>query len=65
MEQIFEGIKYMFFWNGIFSNWHTSFFEINGVKYNCGEQYMMHQKALTFNDKETADKILVETSPRW
>lgn len=64
MEQTFKGLKYMFFWNGIFSNWHESNFEVNGVKYNCGEQYMMHQKAITFNDKEIADKILREYSPR-
>ena len=64
MEQTFKGVKYMFFWNGIFSNWHESHFEVNGVKYNCGEQYMMHQKAITFNDKEIADKILREYSPR-
>jgi ribA/ribD-fused uncharacterized protein len=65
MEQTFKGIKYMFFWDGIFSNWYKSPFKINGVKYNCGEQYMMHQKSLTFDDNETASKILIESSPRW
>lgn len=64
MEQTFKGVKYKFFWNGIFSNWHESNFEINGIKYNCGEQYMMHQKAITFKDKEIANKILCEYSPR-
>lgn len=64
MEQTFKGVKYIFFWNGIFSNWYESHFEVNGIKYNCGEQYMMYQKAMTFNDKEIADKILCECSPR-
>jgi ribA/ribD-fused uncharacterized protein len=63
MEQEFKGIKYMFFWNGIFSNWYESYFDINGIRYNCGEQYMMHQKAITFNDQETANKILRSSSP--
>jgi len=54
----------MFFWNGVFSNWHESHFEVDGVKYNCGEQYMMHQKAMTFNDQETANKILQAQSAR-
>lgn len=64
MEQTHNGIRYKFFWGGIFSNWYESNFELNGINYNCGEQYMMHQKALTFNDEETAKKILKEKSPR-
>jgi ribA/ribD-fused uncharacterized protein len=64
MEQTFNDIKYKFFWSGPFSNWHESYFQLNGITYNCGEQYMMHQKALTFGDQDTADKILKETSPR-
>ena len=64
MGQTFKGIKYMFFWGGIFSNWYESHFEINGVEYNCGEQYMMHQKAETFNDKDMSEKILQTYSPR-
>ena len=63
MEQIHNGIKYKFFWNGVFSNWHESHFKVNGVKYKCGEQYMMHQKAIMFGDEETADKILLAHSP--
>jgi len=58
MEETFNGVKYKFFWNGIFSNWYISHFEINGVKYNCTEQYMMHQKAKLFGDNRIADKII-------
>ena len=38
---------YTFFWRSEspFSQWHPSGFEVDGVKYNCAEQYMMHQKA--------------------
>ena len=62
MRQTFNGINYMFFWGGMFSNWYISDdqFTVDGITYNCGEQYMMYQKAMTFNDKETAKKILDE-----
>ena len=55
----------MFFWGGMFSNWYISDdqFTVDGITYNCGEQYMMYQKAMTFNDKETAKKILDEIVP--
>ena len=44
--------------NGYLSNWYHSPFTINGICYDSIEQYMMYQKALTFNDVETAEKIL-------
>lgn len=28
-----------------FSQFHPSYFKIDGVEYSCAEQYMMHQKA--------------------
>ena len=39
--------KYTFFWRSEskFSQWHPAEFEIDEIKYNCAEQYMMHQKA--------------------
>ena len=61
---IFKRTKYIFFWDGIFSNWHESNFSFNNINYNCVEQYMMHQKAIFFNDIETSDKILKELYPR-
>lgn len=56
--------KYVFFWNGIYSQWYVATMKIDGIEYNCCEQYMMHQKALTFGDLEIADEILLETNPR-
>jgi len=56
--------KYTFFWNGIFSNWHKAFFTVDGITFNCGEQFMMYKKAITFNDYETAEKVLIEQYPR-
>ncbi len=56
--------KYVFFWNGIYSQWYTSPMEIDGIKYICCEQYMMHQKALFFGDTDTAEKIMLTSDPR-
>lgn len=48
---------------GFLSNWYKSKFTVDGVQYTSMEQYMMHQKALTFNDVEIARQILNETNP--
>ncbi len=56
--------QFHFFWNGVFSNWHDSEFTLLGIKYSCAEQAMMYQKAITFNDHETAKLILATDSPR-
>lgn len=44
--------------NGYLSNWYLSDFYIENIRYSSMEQYMMHQKALLFQDAETADMIL-------
>ncbi len=46
-----------------FSQWHKADFKIDGIQYNCAEQYMMHQKALMFNDAEMAAQILKTPNP--
>lgn len=55
---------YVFFWGGIFSNWYPSDFKIDNFQYCCGEQYMMHQKALIFKDEFIASKILSTNDPK-
>ena len=42
------------------SNHFPSPLKVNGVRYNCMEQYLMHQKAFLFNDKE-AEKLILRT----
>jgi len=54
--------NYKFFLKGEFSNWFPSIFIADGVTYNCGEQYMMHQKAMWFNDIDVARKIMNSNS---
>jgi ribA/ribD-fused uncharacterized protein len=56
--------NFIFFWNGIYSQWHPSRFSIAGIEYNCCEQYMMAMKALTFNDQESYDMIMYANNPR-
>ena len=45
------------------SNHFPSPLEIDGIRYNCMEQYFMHQKAFLFNDKEAEKLILQTTNP--
>lgn len=58
-----ETETHIFFWGGEFSQWYKSKFTIDGIKYNCAEQYMMAQKALTFNDFESHHEIMMTKSP--
>ena len=56
--------KHVFFWEGIYSQWHKAPMTIDKIEYNSCEQYMMHQKALLFGDTEIAEKIMQESNPR-
>jgi len=53
-------MSYELFWGGIYSQWYQINMTINGVVYNCCEQYMMAEKARCFDDKE-AEKNILET----
>ena len=55
--------KYLFFWKESFSQWFRSKMVIDGIEYNCCEQYMMHQKAVIMKDYDTANKIMSESHP--
>lgn len=46
-----------------FSQWYPSYFIIDGIRYNCAEQYMMAEKARVFCNEETRKKILQATEP--
>ena len=53
----FYGYKYEF------SNFYQCRFELWGHTFNCGEQAFVWKKAETFNDLETANKILTTDNP--
>jgi ribA/ribD-fused uncharacterized protein len=55
--------KYVFFWNGIYSQWYSSPVTIDGMEFNCMEQWMMWNKAKLFGDDEVADLIMEATHP--
>lgn len=56
----------IFFWRGPLSQWPKSIIHDPSfnVKFTCAEQGMMWNKAILFDDEETAAKILKEASPR-
>ncbi|EUC30042.1 hypothetical protein COCCADRAFT_39684 [Bipolaris zeicola 26-R-13] len=59
----------IFFWkhgesNGYLCQWYASPFTVSGTTYATCEMYMMIQKALLFNDNDTAQKMLRTTDPR-
>ena len=45
------------------SQWYPSTFIVDGVTYNCAEQYMMAEKARIFGDEATRAKILATSDP--
>lgn len=67
-------LEYVFFWGhhakpgqvtkACFSQWYPCSFEVDGIPYNCAEQYMMAGKARVFNDEETLGKILSASDPK-
>lgn len=56
--------QYVFFWDGVYSNWFPCTFNVDGKVFNCTEQYMMYMKAFTFGDYETAEQIMKSKSPK-
>lgn len=43
---------------GFLSNWYPSRFVVSGTEYSSMEQYMMHQKAICFQDTDVASQIM-------
>ena len=58
--------KYTFFWreNSPFAQWYYRDFSEKGIIFNTAEKYMMYHKALLFDDKDIAEKILKEIKPK-
>jgi ribA/ribD-fused uncharacterized protein len=59
----FETDNYYFFYGEYCSQWYSCTFMIDGIKYNCSEQYMMHKKAMLFLDFEAAEAIMATDDP--
>jgi ribA/ribD-fused uncharacterized protein len=56
--------NFAFFWGGVLSNWHKCHFIVDDVKYTSSEQFMMHQKAVLFQDSTVAKLIMKTTDPK-
>lgn len=59
--------KFTLFYGGYFSQWYRSQhnqFEVDGLSYNCAEQFMMAEKARLFEDSKALKKIMKLTHPR-
>lgn len=56
--------NYEFFWSGPFSQWYPCTFDVDGIKYNCAEQYMMAEKARLFGDEDILQEIMKVKHPR-
>lgn len=54
---------HLFFYRHLLGQWHIHPFTVEGITYNCPEQYMMYQKAVLFKDEDAAEKILHEEKP--
>ena len=70
-----EKFKFLFFWGHTpsedgeisetcLSQWWPSRFQVDGVEYNCAEQFMMAEKARMFHDEEMLAKIMETTHPK-
>jgi len=64
VKEVEEKEEFYLFWGGLFSQWAMIPMEIDGVEYNCCEQYMMAEKAKLFEDEEMLKKIMASKDPR-
>lgn len=55
--------RFTLFWKGPLSNWHLRDFTVDGVVYNCVEQFMMAEKARLFGDTVREAAIMKATAP--
>ncbi len=49
--------------SSVFSNFHYSDFEKEGIRFNTNEQYYQYKKALYFDRKDVAARVLLEDEP--
>jgi ribA/ribD-fused uncharacterized protein len=56
--------SHAFFFGGPFSLWHKASFTLNGNEFSSAKQHCMFEKAMLFNDLETAEKILKISDPK-
>ena len=50
--------------DGYLSNWYISPFTLDGIIFNCMEQFIMYRKCMVFGDTEAAEKVLATDDPK-
>ena len=55
--------KFVFFWDGIYSQWTPDKIQIDRTYFSSCEQYMMYSKAKLFGDHEAEREIMYSKSP--
>ena len=63
-EKFFENETGVYFKSSYPSQWYITSFTIDGINYNCCEQYMMAEKAKFFKDEDTRTLIMNATEPK-
>lgn len=58
-----DGAEAVLFYGGSLSQWAATPFEVDGVAFNCAEQYMMAKKAAVFRDWASLEAIMASRSP--
>jgi ribA/ribD-fused uncharacterized protein len=56
--------QFVLFWGGWPSQWHPANFAVDGIPYNCCEQFMMAEKARVFGDSDALARIMAANNPR-
>lgn len=59
-----ETSSHIYFWGSYLSNWFKCSFKDDQFSYPSSEAYLMAQKALLFNDKDSAEKIVKTNDPK-
>lgn len=73
--EVGEMYKFLFFWGhtpaadgriseACLSQWWPCRFTVDGMEYNCTEQFMMAEKARMFGDREMEEKIMASSQPK-
>jgi ribA/ribD-fused uncharacterized protein len=62
--KIIETIDLIVFTGDIYTQWLKTKFIIDGITFNCCEQWMMYNKAKHFGDNKIAELILLSNNPK-
>jgi ribA/ribD-fused uncharacterized protein len=59
-----ETATHIYFWGSYLSNWYKCSFKDDYFTYPSSEAYLMGHKALLFNDRDSAEKIVQTNDPK-